>query len=451
MMAEMRGPAMAEINVAGFSGADNIHDRFYSKTGVAEPRVILNADVDITGVVKARLGKTLHISLPGAHSLWAGTDCELCAANGTLYRIKDAYAVNVGAISGPKCHVSMAEAEGLTYLSNPYWQGVFNPVTDAVSSWGVPLPPGPMLLIGSGNLPAGTYNVCMTNVVNGELSGNGPISTIQLTSEGGIQVLNRPSDALVWVTEANEPVFYSAGAVNKVVTVSSIEPLPSFMCSPPPFMENLCYAFGRIWGSVGSEVYYSHPYRLGWFKVTSNHYSFDSEVTIIAKVSTGLFVGTRKRTRFLAGTVPEKMEQSDAGAGSIKGTLAYCNNMPELGWTLGTAEKDYVDVPVWVTTEGVVVGGASGKFFNISKNKIKMSVPESGAALYRNLEGRIQYLTNFKSGSVGSGVGFRDDDTYDSFKSGHILSSAKSIRDMGSRTGFSDSATAEVRRGGIVI
>ena len=444
---------MGEINASGFSGANNvkINERFFSKKGIVEPRVILNADVDLTGQLIQRKGKTLFISLPGAHSLWAGILCELCAAGGTLYLISQGQAVSVGSVTGPKYPISYVEAEDKVYMSNPYWQGVFDPSSNALSSWGIPLPPGPMLLSGDGNLPAGSYHVTMTAASGSEISGNGPITDITLTATGGIQILNRPSGAIVWVTDADEGIFYRVGAVSKIVDLPTVEPLPSFMCSPPPFLENLCYAFGRMWGSVGPDVYYSQPFKLGWFKLTSNKFSFDSEVTMIAKVSTGLFVGMQDRTRFLAGTEPDQMVQSDAGAGSIRGTLAYCNNLPELGWTLGTAEKSFSDVPVWLTVEGIVIGSPTGKFFNVTKNKLKMGIPSRGASLYRNLEGVIQYLTSFKTGATASGVGFSDADTLNVFKTGRIDIHNKAIEGMGSRAGFKDEVTLTVTRGGVII
>ena len=450
---KIAGPAMGDINITAFTGANNVKtdERFYVKPGVVEPRVILNADVDVTGKLVQRDGRALYISLPGAHSLWAGNTCQLCDANGVLYRIYQGTAVNIGSITGPKYPLSYVDAEDKVYISSPYWQGIFDPTTNTLSSWGVPLPPGPTLLSGAGNLPTGTYHVCMTNVSGDEISGNGPIASIELTADGGIQILNRPTGALAWVTDANEGVFYLVGATSKIVDLPVVEPLPSFLCSPPPYLENLCYAFGRIWGSSGNTVYYSQPFRVGWFRIDSNRYDFEDTVTMIAKVPTGLFIGMKNRTRFLAGTIPEQMVQSDAGAGSVKGTLVYCNNMPELGWTLGTPEKDFVDVPVWLTTEGFVVGNSSGKFFNITKNKIKMAIPSEGASLYRNLEGIIQILTSFKAGTTGSGAGFDDTDTYNAFRNGQIDLHNARDEEMGSRAGFSDKVTCTLTRGGVVI
>lgn len=442
---------MAEIDINAFIGANNVNERFYIKDGVAEPRIILNADVDLSGRLIERKGKTLYITLAGAHSLWAGNSCMLCAANGILYRISQGAAVSVGTITGPMYPLSSFEADDKVYISNPYWQGIFDPTANSVASWGVSQPPGPMLLAGSGNLPAGTYRITMTNVTSGELSGNGPISTITLSADGGIQVLNRPSGALVWATDSDEGIFYRVGETSQIVDIPTVEPLPSFMCSPPPYMENLCYAFGRAWGSSGNTMYYSEPFKLGWFKLAGNKFTFDSKVTLIAKVSTGLFVGTKEKTVFLAGTEPNKMQLSDAGAGSIMGTLSYCNNLPDLGSVLGTPEKGFVDVPVWMTVEGIVAGNVSGKLFNLTKNKLKTGIPSRGAALYRNLEGVFQYLTSFTTGATGSGKGFVDEETYNVFKNGTIDVFNRRSNSMGSSAGFRDSATCTVTRGGVIV
>lgn len=442
---------MAEINISGFSGSRNIDSKFYAQKGIASPRIILNADCDISGELTARHGKTSYVALPNAHSLWAGTSCMLCVAAGVLYSISNGVATSLGSVSGPTYPLSYVEAESKVYASNPYWQGVFTPSTGSVSSWGIELTSGPMLSIAAGNLPAGKYHVTMTNVTSGELSGNGPIATITLTAEGGIQILNRPSGALVWATDSDEYLFYLVGAVDTVVDIPTVEPLPSFMCSPPPYLDNLCYAFGRIWGSSGADVYYSQPFHYGWFRLTSNKFSFDSNVTLIADVATGVFVGTEDSTFFLAGTEPDKMQQNRIGESSIKGTLAYCNNLPDLESVLGTAEKGQVNVPVWMTAEGIVAGSNAGTLYNLTKNKIKTGIPARGASLYRNLEGMFQFLTSFRNSATASAKGFSDDVIMAAFKAGKIDDHTEDVEALTNRAQFTDSATCTVTRGGVLI
>ena len=117
MRAKIGENAMGDINIKGFSGANNVKldERFYSKPSIliAEPRVILNADVDLTGKLVARVGKKLVTTLSGAHSLWAGLSCRLCVAGGYLYRIIDDNATSICAVLGPKYPFSYTDAEDM--------------------------------------------------------------------------------------------------------------------------------------------------------------------------------------------------------------------------------------------------------------------------------------------------------------------------------------------------
>ncbi len=413
----------SSIDINAFSGMNNVKkkERLFVADGVAEPAMILNADVTDGGRLEIRSGTTLRTSLPGANSLWAGNFCILCSAQNVLYRINQDIATPIGNVVGvsEEFPLSYVEVENKVYISNRHYQGVFDSIAGTLNSWGIPLPPGPMLTTTSGNLQPGIYRVCFTNLSGNEISGNGPIAEIELETESGIQILNLPSEAIVWVTDPNESIFYPVGNTSQIVgPPNNVEPLPSFLCSPPRYMENLAYVFGRIWGSVGPVVYYSEPMRFGWFKLQSNYFRFESDVTMIAMVPTGLFIGTNEHTWFMGGTEPEKMSQFHAGAGSIPGSLAYCNNLPELGDVLGTPEKGYVNVPVWRTKEGIVAGNAAGRLYNLTKGKIVMGNPERSASAYMDSGGGVfKFITSSRM----------------------------------SRIGFSDSATCEVMRNGVLI
>jgi len=441
---------MAEIAISGFSGMNSLIPAFFSGKNTVSPRIVLNADVDGAGKLSMRDGYTLYLTLAGSHSLWACETCMLCAAAGKLYSIGTGVAVELDDIDGTG-PLDYTLCESKVYVSNAYWSAVVDPSDNSVSDWGISLPPGPMITVGTGNLPAGLYHVCFTNVSDGEISGNGPISSIELTSEGGITVLNRPTGALVWATDKYGHVFSLVGEVATIVDIPLIEPLPSFMCVPPPNMTGVTYAFGRMWGAAGPELYYSEPYRPGWFKLNSNRFKFESDIKIIAMVPTGLFIGLKDRTVFLAGTEPEQMKQTNAGAGSVNGTLAYCNNLPELGDVLGTPEKGYVDVPVWRTTEGIVAGNASGRLFNLTKNKLTMGVPERGASLYRQKDGEFQFLTSASQGIAGSGEGTIDAVLKAALLAGKLPMTNK-MKDIPTTSGImQEDVSCEVRRGGVLI
>ena len=438
---------MGDINISGFSGMNNLVPSFFGGKGIVSPRVLLNADADRSGKLVKRDGLTQYLALSGAHSLWACDDAMLCAAGNRLYSISNGAAASVATITGTVGEpLSYALAEGRIYVSNAYWKGVFDPVTKTVSDWGIALPPGPMLLTGSGNLPAGDYHVVFTAVSGGQISGNGQIASITLADTGGIRILNRPAGALVWATDQNGIVFQLVGEVDTIVSIPTTEPLPSFMCSPPLNMSVLLYAFGRMWGAVGNILYYSEPYQFGWFKLNSNFFKLNSNITVLAAVSTGFFVGTEDSTVFFAGAEPEQMQQSSAGAGSIKGTLAYCNNLPELGDVLGTPEKGFSSVPVWRTQDGIVAGNSAGRLFNLTKNKLKISTPSKGASLYRQKNGEFQFLTSAVRGSEGQDVATETAFADESLPTNNVTSKIPT-----SIAGLAEEVTIEVWRNGVLI
>lgn len=438
---------MGDINITGFTGMNNLVPSFWAKKGLVSPRVLLNVDVDESGELTKRDGIAEYLLLPGAHSLWPCESFMLCAAGNRLYSIANRTATQLATITGTAGEpLSYALAEDDVYISNAYWRGVLSLSTMTVSGWGIDLPPGPMLLTATGNLPAGEYHITFTAVSGGKISGNGSISSITLTDTGGIQILNRPSGALVWATDQHGVVFQLVGEVDTIVTIPTTEPLPSWMCSPPLNMSVLMYAFGRMWGAVGDTLYYSEPYQFGWFKLNSNFFKFNSTITVLAAVSTGVFVGMEDSTVFLAGADPSQMQQSSAGAGSVRGTLAYCNNLPELGDVLGTPEKGYSSVPVWRTTEGVVAGNISGRLFNLTKNKLKMGAPGKGASLYRLKNGKFQFITSSQQGS-----GDTDAATSAAFDAGALPGNNVSNKVPVSVMGMSEEVTIEVWRNGVLI
>lgn len=394
----------------------------FAKEGVARPRIILNADVTPTGRLKKRDGRTKVISLTAPHSIWAGTHAMLCVSQGALYNLTGKVATNVGAVTDTGSPpMSYAEVGDLIYFSNKYGNGVFDPGAGTVSTWGIELPNGPMLSSTSGNLDAGLYHVCLTAESGGEISGNGPITKITLSSEGGISISNRSANDIAWCTDPNGDTFYRIGKADTIVNVPTVEPLPSLFCYPPPYVQYLTHAFGRMWGFVGDKLYYSEPFKWSWWKLGTAFFQFATTGTMIAKTKTGLFIGCEDRTHCLLGTKPEEMQHLDVGAGAVPGTLAYCNNIIELGDTISPPEKKHESVPVWASEEGIVAGNPVGRLFSLSQGKVKFSPGDQGAGLYRQKNGDFQYLASFYTGPDDESVGMSDEATVTVMRNGVVI------------------------------
>ena len=412
---------MKPININTFAGMHNIKA---AEGKVNEPRIILNADVTDDGRVVKRAGITEFLALAGAHSLWAGTQAMLCMAAGKLYRVNDATATELATVSGSDSPASYIEIDGLVYISNKYWTGIFDHTDNSVSSWGQLVPNAPVCTSSSsGALPAGSYHVAYTHIdSDNRLSGNSQITEIILTDTGGITLTGKTVTDIVWCTDPDGFEMYKAGDINFISDKpSTIEPLPTLWCYPPLKFENLCHAFGRMWGSKGDKVYYSEPFRPDLWRLYTGFFKFDQNVNMIANVPTGIFVGCENATFFLGGTEPNKMQQVSAGAGSIQGTMKYCNNVRAMGDVISPSEKVHVDVPVWVSKEGIVAGNASGKLFNLTQKKVQLSGASKGAALTRQKDGSFQYLASFKQGPLGSAAGFADSATVEVIRNGKVI------------------------------
>lgn len=414
----------SSIDINGFIGMNTVknRERFLSEGNVAEPRIIVNSDVTVESSLVRRDGMTKKLDFTNAHSLWAGSMCMLVVDNGVLCRVQQGELISVADINSVDVPVYFTEVEDVVYFSSRSYCGIFDPVNNTVSSWGISVPESPVLLAGSGGLRSGTYHVVMTNVVGGKLSGTSGIGKIVLDfDDSGIQILNRPQGAIVWCTDADEGIFYRVGAQNKIVNIPTVEPCPTLFCSPPIFAENICVFCGRMWGSRDNVLYYSQPFRYDLFRLNSDKFEFDSNITLIAVVPSGIFVGMEDKTVFLDGTEPEKMQVINAGAGSISGTLVYCNNLPELGNMMVREEKGYVDVPVWRTVDGIVAGNVQGRLFNLTKNSLSMGKARRGASLYRTNKGAFQFITSSKIGDSGSGVQASDEAVCEVFRNGKLI------------------------------
>lgn len=385
------------------------------------PQVILNADVTDGGVVVCRGGYRLTADLADCHSLWAGS-VMLCVAQGAaspqaLCQVEGAVSEELCEIPGLRAQVSYDEINGLIYASNPYWPGaIFDPLNDTVRSWGVPLAPAPDLSLVEGDLPPGAYTLAYTNVVGGQLGGNGPL--VQVAWEGmprGIQLNNLPAGALCWITHPNGGNLFRAPVSGGVISVIApeMQPLPTFMVQPPPGFSHFVFAHGRVWGARARKVWYSDPHQYEWFR-PRNYLPFLEEMVLLAPVTGGLFANSLKSTWFLEGTDPAKMSLQRVGDGAVPGTLIMAQ--VEGGGYEISRKLAQLPSPVWMSRGGIVVGTHSGHLVHLTEGKVRLQARPRGAGLYRLQEGIPQIIVS----THGDGGG-NDDDLLRLFEEGKIF------------------------------
>ncbi len=403
------------VVISGFDGMDNV-GKFSGTThgptvvnDLKTPSILLNADISKEGVASQRQGYAKTVTLAGAHSLWSGSVMLCGAGNGNLYRINGASAVSLASGVGTQ-PLYCVEINGNVYVSSTLYTGVYNIVSETVSSWGLSLPTaGPQCTAGGGSLLPGTYHLAFTTLSDGKISGNGTVVRFELASAGGIVIDNRPADAIVWCSDVDGSELFFAGAVDTVNDVG-MERLPSFSKTPPPNMEHICYAFGRIWGSVDNVLHYSDPFAYDWFG-PSGRIPVDGNILMIAPVTGGIFLGFDDRLDFLAGREPGQMafEHKVNSKGVIENTLQFADSLPEIG----------SDVPVWTGRGGIYAGMIDGTVMELTRKKIAFDAPKkAGASLIQTVADGLRYVAAFEQ---PTDVGFGDSATCEVVRNGRVL------------------------------
>ena len=419
--------SVKQITAHGFKGMNNLPGApavMVDRERQITPAIVLNADVTDEGPVKARGGYVLTKALTNCHSAAAeerGLSIMLCVADGvtypqSLYRVEGAVATELCEVTGPAMiPVNYEEIDNIIYAGNLYWKATYNLLTEAISTWGVALPPAPQISLVAGDLPPGTYSLCYTNVVGDRLGGNGPL--VKISWEGdqqGIQLNNLPSGGLCWMTHPNGKELFYAPVSGGVISTQSpwLKPLPSFMAIAPPGFTHFIYAFGRIFGARGQMVYYSDPFQYEWFR-PKGYFPFTEEIVLLAPVTTGIFVSSRTSTWFLQddddrkkGNDPGKMTSRRVGNGAVPGTLTMVQAPANIAGGAQTNELfallSKTPTPVWMSPTGFVVGTHSGHLTYLTENRMSIKVRTQGASLYRITDGTPQVVTSLFGVSSGA-------------------------------------------------
>ena len=399
------------VTAYGFKGMNNLPEfaaKLLDRERQITPQIVLNADATDGGVIQARRGYRLVKALTNLHSVAAeerGLSVMLCVADGitwpqALYRVEGNVATELCEVTGPRAQVNYAEINNVIYASNPYWKATYDALTGTASSWGISLPAVPDIALVAGDLPPGTYSLCYTNVVGKRLGGNGPLVKIRWEGgQQGIQLKNLPSGALCWITQPNGEKLFLAPISGGVVSAQSpyFHPLESFMVQPPPGFTHFIYAFGRIWGARGKQVFYSDEFKYENFR-PANFLPFLEDVVLLAPTTGGIFVNSLKNTWFLDGTDPAKMENRRTGNGAVPGTLAMVQVPANIAGGAATnelfAQLSKMPTPVWMSPTGFVVGTHGGNLTYLTENRLNMQPRSLGASLYRLLNGIPQIITS---------------------------------------------------------
>ena len=178
----------------------------------------------------------------------------------------------------------------------------------------------------------------------------------------------------------------------------------------------LQWMFGRLWVANEYGVFYSRAYRPDQFNL-ANDYLDLRNITMIAPVDDGYYLGTQELVYFVAGTNP-KMPTPTAVVCDIGAIPRSAAVLPASQFKEG-AEGDVV---VWESIRGKLLGRNSGAVEFMIDEHVAYPTADYAATLLREMNGEV-----------------------------HHIAALANKNTEGSNMRATDIAVAEVRRNGILI
>lgn len=388
----------------------------------AAENIILDRKGKVRGI---REGYTQVISAVSPHSLWSNGRLLLFSEGGSIKSINTEGYGTTTLYSGltPTVKVSFVDINGVVYWSNGERSGrIYSSLS---YDNGAPEAPSlaPNAEIVSGTIPEGKYQYTITSVMaTGEESGAPETKTITLPRNSGIRLYDIPmhsgSYTRVYLSSANnEELFLQVtipSAYNEVslTTFSYGIRLEGLLLDKFPHCDLLQYYRGRLYGAKGDVVYFSEPLQYGQIRMASNFIPFGDEVTIIAPVMDGLFIGTKSSTYFISGDSPDKFSLINTSHfGSIKGTLVMIDASL---FGIEAAGK----LPYWFIETGGVIGLPGGQLKKVHENRVAMDKFTEGSSLFKRSHGVNQVISALRGNTERGGFRMKEVVTVNVFRNG---------------------------------
>ena len=164
----------------------------------------------------------------------------------------------------------------------------------------------------------------------------------------------------------------------------------------------MCLEFfnGTLYMAVDNFVYCTKAFDMEHMDIRYNVVAgFPESVTMIARVSDGLFIGTTKSIYFLSGTGYTADENGVISGGFTQRQVAkygavYGTQVRVQAHLVPDAQASDT-VILFATPIGVLCGSNGGKITNLSQNQIAMPYGTSGAAIFKEDKGIYQYIVSF--------------------------------------------------------
>ena len=164
------------------------------------------------------------------------------------------------------------------------------------------------------------------------------------------------------------------------------------MLSAPPLATEIELYKGRIYLASGPVVWATELYLYDLVDKNRNYVLLEDDVTMLAAVGNGLYVGTARQLLFLGGVLSKGLQLQ-----TVLDTPVLAGSMVQvpLSKVHPQARQGPVpegDAPVFMTGAGICLGLDGGEVFNLTQGRVVFPQAQRVAALYREDQGANSYL-----------------------------------------------------------
>lgn len=177
-----------------------------------------------------------------------------------------------------------------------------------------------------------------------------------------------------------------------ITPTETLGPVAGKLLGPPPLAEHAAWYKGRIYLGAGKVLWATELYLYDHVDRTRNYIYFEDEITMVASLDDGIYVGTEGGAYFLSGTFSDGLARKHiTDAAVIPGTEAVVPS--EKVHPMGRRDATRADSSiVFMTTDGVFAGFGGGEAYNLTLGKVVFPMAQSGAALFRDQSGVNSYV-----------------------------------------------------------
>lgn len=238
-----------------------------------------------------------------------------------------------------------------------------------------------------------TFNVLKSNVGTDRLAYVEVADKTYFSSATSSGVINPDHTVSPWGATTSEGMWLSP-IVNPTQTLN---PIFGTVLKKPPLATALAYYNGRIYLAEGKTVWATELYLYDYVDKTKNWLQFESNVTMLASVADGFYVGTETDVWFLTGPLKEmrrlKVHPYRAVPGSaVSVPTAY----------IDTQRISTRTAVMFLTDLGLCTGLDGGYVSGVTHDRVWFPKADSAAAMFRVQDGYTQYVGVTDSGGSPS-------------------------------------------------